>query len=67
MCAMTVEEKADSELVSAVDEYRSMCFWNLPEDFKPVTYAQKILALDRLEKYGDLAAYKRAGRIRQWL
>jgi hypothetical protein len=36
----------------AVDEYRSMCFWNLPEDFKPVTYASKILALDRLEKYG---------------
>ena len=67
MRTMTVEEKADSELVSAVDEYRSMCFWNLPEDFKPVTHAQKILALDRLEKYGDLAAYKRAGRIRQWL
>ena len=65
---MTVKEKEiETELVSAVDDYRSMCFWNLPEDFKPVTRAQKILALDRLERYGDLAAYKRAGRIRQWL
>ena len=64
---MRVEEKAETELASAVDKYRSMCFWNLQEDFRPVTSAQKILALERLEKYGDLAAYRLAGRVREWL
>ena len=67
MCGMRVEEKAETELASAVDKYRSMCFWNLQEDFRPVTRAQKILALERLEKYGDLAAYRLAGKVREWL
>ena len=67
MRGMTAEEKAGPELASAVDRYRSMCFWNLQEDFRPVTRAQKALALERLEKYGDLAAYRLAGRVREWL
>ena len=52
MRGMTAEEKAGSELASAVDRYWSMCFWNLQEDFRPVTRAQKVLALERPEKYG---------------
>jgi len=65
---MTIEEIVRTEDVrSVVEDYRSMCFWNVAEDFFPRDRAQLLMALDSLEKYGDMAAYRRAGRIRQWL
>lgn len=66
--SMTIEEIVNSqELRSAVSDYRSMCFWNFAEDFMPKDRRQVLLVLDNLERYGDLAAYRRAGVIRQWL
>ena len=56
-----------NELRSVVEDYRSMCFWNFPEDFMPRNRRQALLALDNLERYGDMAAYRRAGEIRKWL
>ena len=65
---MTIEEIVKSETVrTLVDEYRGMCFWNFAEDFLPRTREQLLMVLDNLERYGDLAAYRRAGRIREWL
>ena len=65
---MGIEEIVNSkELCSAVNDYRGMCFWNFDEEFMPKNRRQVILALDNLERYGDLAAYRRAGVIRQWL
>lgn len=65
---MTIEEIVRTEDVrSVVEDYRSMCFWNVAEDFFPHDRAQLLMVLDNLEKYGDMAAYRRAGRIRQWL
>ena len=65
---MTVQEIVDSEaLRAAVSDYRSMCFWNMDEDFFPTNRREVLLALDNLEKYGDLRAYRLAGWIRQWL
>ena len=56
-----------SELKSVVEDYRSMCFWNMAEDFMPKTREQVLIALDILERYGTLDAYRRAGVIRSWL
>lgn len=68
MTVMTVREIVNSkELRSVVEDYRSMCFWNFAEDFMPKNHRQIVLALDALERYGDMAAYRRAGEIRQWL
>ena len=55
------------EFRSLIEDYRGMCFWNLPEDFMPTNRQQVILALENLEHYGDMAAYRRAGEIRRWL
>ena len=66
--AMTEEEIVNSkELKSVVEDYRSMCFWNFAEDFMPKDRRQVFLALDTLERYGNMDAYRRAGEIRQWL
>ena len=65
---MTIQEIVDSEaLRAAVSDYRSMCFWNMDEDFFPTNRREVLLALDNLEKYGDLRAYRLAGGIRKWL
>ena len=65
---MTVQEIVDSEEFRAVvDDYRSMCFWNMDEKFFPSDRRGVLLALDNLEKYGDMRAYRIAGEIRRWL
>jgi len=65
---VTIEEIVQTEDVrSLIADYRGMCFWNMAEDFYPQNRAQLLMAMDCLEKYGDMNAYRRAGRIRQWL
>ena len=65
---MTIQEIVDSEtLRAAISDCRSMCFWNMDEDFFPANRREVLLALDNLEKYGDMRAYRLAGEIRQWL
>ena len=65
---MTIQEIVDSEtLRAAVSDYRSMCFWNMDEDFFPANRREVLLALDNLEKYGDMRAYRLAGEMCQWL
>ena len=62
---MTVQEIVESEtLRAAVSDYRSMCFWNMDEDFFPSNIREVMLALDCLEKYGDMRAYRLAGEMR---
>lgn len=50
-----------------VDQYRAQCLWYLREDYYPRTAAETLRVLDAIERHGDLAAFKRAGAIRQWL
>lgn len=65
---MTLEDIVNSEEVkSAVNDYRSMCFWSVAPDFFPVNLSQLQFVLDSLDRYGDLSAYRRSGRIREWL
>ena len=66
--AMSIQEIVDSEVLkAAVSDYRSMCFWNMDENFFPSNKREVVLALDNLEKYGDMRAYRLAGEMRKWL
>lgn len=50
-----------------VDEYRKTCLWFLREDYYPETAEAAIRVLGYIEKHGDLAAFKKAATLRQWL
>ena len=54
-----------ADVCAVADDYRSMCFWNMADDFKPQNASHSKLAAERLENYGDMAAYRFAGRIRE--
>lgn len=65
---MSISEIVKSkELRSAVEDYRGICFWNMDEDFMPTNRWQVLFALDNLERYGNMVAYRRTGEIRAWL
>jgi hypothetical protein len=50
-----------------VDEYRSRCLWFLRSDYYPATDAERLRILGYIERYGDLDAHRRAGRLKRWL
>ena len=56
-----------ADVCAVVDDYRGMCFWNMADDFKPQNDSHLKLVAERLENYGDMFAYRFAGRIREWL
>ena len=65
---MTIKDiLSKDEVRSVVDDYRGMCFWSMAEDFTPRDARQLLLVAENLERYGDMAAYRHAGRIREWL
>ena len=65
---MTVEEIIQTpEYVSVVEDYRDTCLWFVPADCRPKNDVQLEQILTSIERHGDLAAYKRVGRIRKWL
>lgn len=55
------------EIQVLVDEYRDRCLWFLDRGYYPATPEETLRVLGHIEQYGDLAAFKRAARIRQWL
>ena len=61
----------ESDLASAVDalvdEYRASCLWSLRADYYPRTASERLHVLRAIERHGDLAAYRRASVLRQWL
>ena len=66
--AMTVEEIAKSdEFRSVVEDYRDSCLWFAGDALHPKDSVQLECILSSIETNGDLAAYRRVGRIRQWL
>lgn len=65
---MTIEDIISSgECKAIVDDYRAMCLWSMDEDFSPKNARQLALVAENLERYGDMSAYRKAGRIREWL
>jgi len=65
---MTIKDIADSkEYRSVVEDYRDTCLWFAGNVFEPQDRMQLEQVLSSIESYGDMAAYKRVGRIRKWL
>ncbi len=65
---MKLEEILAKDLVrTVVDDYRGMCFWSLAEDFRPSNERELEIVAENLERYGDMKAYRLAGKIRSWL
>jgi hypothetical protein len=50
-----------------VDDCRDRCLWFLRRDYYPETNVEAERVLDAIERHGDRDAFKRAGKIRQWL
>ncbi len=50
-----------------VDEYRSRCLWFLRSDYYPSGIAETLRVLDAIERHGDLAGFRRAAEVREWL
>ena len=65
---MTVKEIVKSEeFKSVIEDYRSMFFWNMDENFFSPSKREVLLALGNLETYGDMRSYRLAGEIRKSL
>ena len=65
---MTIEDIVRSqEYRSVVEDYRDTCLWFANDVSNPKNRLQLEQILSSIEANGDMAAYKRAGRIRQWL
>ena len=65
---MTVQEIVKTpEFQSVVDDYRGMCLWFADKPEQPNDDVQLEQILTEIEKNGDMAAFKRVGRIRKWL
>lgn len=58
---------ARDEIDALVDEYRLSCLWYLRADFYPRTDTERLRTLEAIARYGDLAAFRRANHLRQWL
>lgn len=54
-------------LRALIDEYRNRCLWFLDRDYYPETPDQARTVLAHIERSGDLNAFRRARRIREWL
>ncbi len=50
-----------------VDEYRARCLWFLREDYYPQTPTEACRVLESIERHGDVAAFRKAATLRQWL
>lgn len=55
------------EYKSVVTDYRATCLWFAGDVLHPETDVQLEQVLDAIETNGDMAAFKRVGRIRRWL
>lgn len=65
---MNVDAKTVMHDVNAlVDEYRTRCLWFLREDYYPQTTIDACHVLEQIERHGDVAAFRKAAALRQWL
>jgi len=55
------------QVVALVDEYRTTCLWFLREDYYPQTPTDACRILEHIERHGDVAAFRKAAPLRQWL
>ena len=60
-------EAFERALDALVDEYRTRCLWFLREDYYPKTTEETLKVLGYVEQHGDMAGYRRAAELKQWL
>ncbi|MDD4061658.1 MAG: hypothetical protein PHW08_13295, partial [Kiritimatiellae bacterium] len=63
----TQEVLQSREFQSVVDDYRETWLWFFYVKQTPAYEIQLEQVLSAIERSGDLAAFKRVGRIRKWL
>lgn len=49
------------------DAYRVTCLWFLREDYYPQTIEEALIVLDAIARHGDVAAFQRVAKAREWL
>ena len=55
------------KLTELIEKYRDRCLWFLRPDYYPRTPEETRRVLDFIERYGDMAGYRQAEEIKQWL
>jgi hypothetical protein len=50
-----------------MDEVRLQCLWFMREDWYPSTPHEAIRVLGSIERNADMATFRRAATLRQWL
>ena len=58
-----VQEK----LAALIEDYRDRCLWFIRPDYMPSRPEEARRVLDLIERYGDLAGYRRAEELKAWL
>lgn len=56
-----------AEVRALVDDVRESCLWFLRRDYYPSSRAEALRVLDAIARHGDVAAFQRAARLREWL
>jgi len=65
---MTIEEIVQTdEYQSVIADYKDTCLWSATGYEHPHSRTQLDYLLGCIATYGDAAAFKRVGKIRQWL
>lgn len=65
--AALTREQIEAEIDRLAEEYRAMCLWFAPRDYRPKTDEQRLDTLRDIERYGDRNAFKRARELQEWL
>ena len=60
-------EDVAREVDELIDECRSTCLWYQRPDYYPRTDPERWRILDAIQKHADLATFRRAGRLKEWL
>jgi hypothetical protein len=60
-------EDVAREVDALVDECRAVALWYLRPNYYPRTDVERLRVLDSIEKHADVAVFKRAARLKQWL
>jgi hypothetical protein len=58
---------AMQEVRTLMDEYRAESLWYMRKDYYPQNIREAIRILKAIEEHSDLAGFKRAATLRQWL
>ena len=61
------ESDAVAAIDALVDEYRTRCLWFVGLDYYPKSSSERLRVLGAIERNADLAGYRRASILRQWL